>query len=235
MTGLTRRQVAKGAAWMTPVIAAAAAAPAMAASPTANQCTPGVCPSGTLSNSWKATSGNIAQGTGTVGFVSSYSPAAGKQNCTGVTPGSGGGSATNVAVGEGDPSGPGGYLVFSQTVCLKAGATVAASFNWLSYAANRRAAYVQLFIEPYSGQAPSPVVALGGASLSTVVTAPAQSQNSKGSVTGTAYTVPLTGQYMVKIVWTFGTTPTDYGTKDSCNLGANDIGVTGLVLTCTGM
>ena len=161
----------------------------------------------------------------------SWTPDPGYNDCSKVTPGDGAGTASNVAVGEGDPSGANGYLIFSKTVCLKGGAVITANYNWLSYNANNRAAYMQLYIEPYSGQTPSTGLAVGGAAVGSQVSAPAGTTNAAGSVTGT-YTVPVTGQYMIKIVWTFGTSPTSY--RGVCNYGANDIGMTGLAFKCVG-
>lgn len=234
MTGLTRRQVAKGAAWMTPVIAAAAAAPAMAASPNPSSCTPSGCPSATLNTTdWAINYTSIVANTGTTGMKDSWTPKAGYNTCSKVTPGDGAGTAKNVAVGEGDPSSRNGYLIFSKTVCLKGGATITASYDWLTYGANNRGATMQLYVEPYSGQTPSTTLAVGGAAVGGAVTAPAKSLNAKGSVSGATYTVPVTGQYMIKIVWTFDNTGT-FGSSNICDYGTNDIGMYNLAFSCVG-
>ena len=226
---LTRRQVAKGAAWAVPVIALATPAPAIAAS-TIQPCTPSGCPSGAFDNQWTATSTAIVPATGTTGVKSSWTPATGNNACTNVAGGSGAGTANNVAVGEGDPSGPGGYLVFSKVLCFTGGTRLTAGYSWLSYNTNNRAAYMQMAIEPYVGQSPSPVLGAAGSTLGPLITAEPRTTNTRGTVTGATYTVPVTGRYMLKIVWTFGVTPTSY--SGQCNYGANDIGMYNLSLGC---
>lgn len=134
-------------------------------------------------------------------------------------------------MGEGDPSGPGGYLIYSKTLCFARGTVVAPSFQYLTYAANARAAYMQMFIEPFTGQTPGVAPGIGGAALSTQVIAPAFSANTRGDGTPVAFTVPTTGRYLIKIVWTFSSTPTSYA--GGCASSANDIGMFNLKFNCT--
>lgn len=225
---LTRRTLATGAAWAAPAVALAAAAPAFAASGPL-PCTPDNCPSGDLSKDWRVQASEIVPGTGTTGYKSSWKPETGKNACDS-EPGTGAGSATGVAVGEGDPSGPGGYLIYSKSLCFAKDKKVTANFQYLTYAANNRGAYMQLFIEPDVGQTPTVGQGVGGAPLSALVTSPAKSKNLTASGTPIAYTVPTTGRYLIKIVWTFSDTPAGY--NGVCQYGANDIGIFNLKFTC---
>lgn len=171
--GPSRRTLARGAAWALPTIAVAAAAPAVAASPSPQPCTPDGCPSGDLSTGWQSASASIIANTGTTGYKAIWAPATGHNGCA--NPGTGAGTANGVAVGEGDPSARGSYLLYSKTLCFARGTVIRPSFEYLTYAANGRAAYMQMFIEPFTGQTPGVALGIGGAPLSTQVVAPALS------------------------------------------------------------
>lgn len=229
---LSRRAVAQGAAWAVPVVVVASAAPAMACSGPFS-CTPDGCPVPDLvSGDWRVSSSAIVSGTGTTGLKNTWTPATGNNACTNVAGGSAAGTASNVVVGEGDPKADNGYLIYSKIFCYAANTTLSVSYQWQSYNTNRRAAYMQIYIEPYTGQAPSTFLATGGSTIGPQISAPAKTVNAAGSVTGATFTTGAAGKYMIKFVWTFDPSPA-FDMSTICTYGTNDIGVHGAEWSCS--
>lgn len=225
---MSRRTLARGAAWAAPTIAVGAAAPAYAASPCA--CAPTLaCPvpaaaltfGGALNqNGWLVTVQGSFSGSA-VEYQSSWSPATGPNAACnpGVDPGGGGGSLANAVIGQGDPGASGASITYAKSLCLEAGRSYTATFTYATYAINNRAQTLTAEVLDCSG------ARIGTAAT---ITAPARSRNTQGVGTFTFAGSP-SRRHTFRYTWTFPTTPTSY---TGCDRFANDIGVTAPTITC---
>ncbi|WP_106298979.1 hypothetical protein [Knoellia remsis] len=217
-------------AWAIPVAVAATPTPAFAASTCVGS--PNVCASGTMGfggavdgNGWqKNVTGAFSPST-VFQYKNPYTAAnvasCSGDGCTAVSPGNTT-SVANAIYIESNPTGSGRVATYFKTMCLSAGTTYTFTFSWAAYTANCRAAYLDSAILNPDG-----TIAAAGAQ----VVAPASTKgNTSGTVTITITPLTTSDAYTFRYTWTFGTTPTSYG--GSCNIGANDIGVSAPTVTC---
>lgn len=225
--GPTRRRVVQSGAWLVPIVAVAAAVPATAASGGPLPCVADGCPEIPLEDGWDIQVRQIVPNTGAVGYQSSWSPATGDNACTTVSGGTAVGTIAGVVVGEGDPESPDSYLMYSRVFCLPADTEVNLQWSWATYGTNNRAAFFQMYFEPYFGQAPVPE---GGVAVGAQLVAPARTANLTALATG-QFRSSQEGQYLLKMVWTFENSGI-FGSGNICEYGTNDIAIYNLTRTC---
>ena len=228
MSAVSRRQLAKGAAWTLPIITTAAAAPHAAASVVCSS----TCPTPpSYGGQAGGANGWVKSGAATLAYAATNTPATGANaNCTvlnssspytqTVLPGTGGGTLNNVVGAFADPDAAGSTATLSVPVCLSVGKAYTFAFDWNTYAANARGSTLV-----------ATVTSSAGTVLATAtVKAASQTSNAKGTTTLPAFTVPSSDNYTFSYTWSFDTAPSSYA--GTCYHSANDIAVTTYRLTC---